>query len=165
MPIDRSFRIYVGTALVKTHPRQPPGGRSTDPADYPAGKSAYALRSVEALLKTAQGKGVHVGQYAERLLAGPLPWARMRQGYALLRLCEKYGDGRVEAVCQSALSFDVVDVVRITRMLKRAAATPTAAAGARDDRKVVQLSLPRFARPQKHFETRGNGGANEGGAS
>jgi len=159
---DRSLvRIYAGTALVKTHARQPPGGRSTDPSDYPVGKSAYALRNVDALLKTAQGKGLHVGRYAERLLAGPLPWARMRQGYALLRLCEKYGDGRVEAVCQSALSFDVVDVVRITKMLKRAAAPAT-----RDDtNNVVQLPLPRFARPQKHFETRDGGASGEGGAS
>lgn len=161
---DRSLvRIYVGTALVKTHPRQPPGGRSTDPTDYPVGKSVYALRSVDALLKTAQSKGVHVGRYAEQLLAGPLPWARMRQGYALLRLCEKYGEGRVEAVCQSALSFGVVDVVRITKMLKRAAAAPPVPA-AREERKVVQLPLPRFARPQKHFETRG-GSTSEGGAS
>jgi transposase len=159
---DRSLvRIYAGTALVKTHARQPPGGRSTDPSDYPVGKSAYALRNVDALLKTAQDKGLHVGRYAERLLAGPLPWARMRQGYALIRLCEKYGDGRVEAVCQSALSFDVVDVVRITKMLKRAAAPAT-----RDDtNKVVQLPLPRFARPQKHFETRDGGASGEGGAS
>jgi transposase len=162
---DRSLvRIYAGTTLVKTHARQPPGGRATDPADYPVGKSAYALRSVDALLKTAEGKGVHVGQYAERLLAGPLPWTRMRQGYALLRLCEKYGDGRVEAVCQTALSFDVVDVARITKMLKRAATPAVIATTDSDGRKVVQLSLPRFARPQKHFETRG-GGAGEGGAS
>jgi transposase len=159
---DRSLvRIYAGTALVKTHARQPPGGRSTDPSDYPVGKSAYALRNVDALLTTAQSKGLHVGRYAERLLAGPLPWARMRQGYALLRLCEKYGDGRVEAVCQSALSFDVVDVVRITKMLKRAAAP----ASRNDSNKVVQLPLPRFARPQKHFETRDGGASGEGGAS
>jgi len=32
-----------------------------------------------------------------------LPWTKMRQAYALLSLCEKYGDGRVEAICQSAL--------------------------------------------------------------
>lgn len=73
----------------------------------------------------------------------------MRQGYALLRLCEKYGDGRVEAVCQSA--FDVVDVVRITRMLKRATKPASPMQG---DRKVVQLVLPRFARPEQHFQTR-----------
>ena len=162
---DRSLvRIYAGTALIKTHPRQPPGGRSTDPSDYPVGKSAYALRNVDALLKAARESGSHIGTYAERLLAGPLPWARMRQGYALLRLCEKYGAGRVEAVCQSALSFDVVDVVRITKMLKRAATTPSAGAATKgDDRKVVQLPLPRFARPEEHFQTRGNRGREGGG--
>jgi hypothetical protein len=75
----------------------------------------------------------------------------MRQAYALLRLCDKYGDGRVEAVCQSSLAFDVVDVVRITRMLKKATkpASPAQVEG-----KVVQLAIPRFARPEHHFETR-----------
>jgi len=82
----------------------------------------------------------------------------MRAAYALLRLCDKFGDGRVEAVCQSALAFDVVDVARITRMLKAAAkpASPEQGGG-----KVVQLPLPRFARPEQHFETR-NPGKKEG---
>jgi hypothetical protein len=146
-------KIYAGTRLIKVHARQPPGGRSTDTADYPAGKSAYALRSVDALLAKAKDKGSHVGVYAERLLAGPLPWARMRAAYALLRLCEKFGDGRVEAVCQSALAFDVVDVTRITRMLK-SAAKPTSPAAERHGGNVVQLVLPRFARPAEHFATR-----------
>jgi len=115
-----TVKIYFGTKLIKVHPRKPPGGRSTDTSDYPAGKAAYALRSVDALLARAKDKGAHVGVYAKRLLGGPLPWTRMRQAYALLRLCDKYGDGRVEAACQSALAFDVVDVSRITRMLKTA---------------------------------------------
>lgn len=146
-----TVKVYFGTDLIKVHPRKPPGGRSTDTADYPAGKASYALRSVDGLLARARGKGAHVGLYAERLLGGPLPWARMRQAYALLRLCEKFGDGRVEAVCQSALAFDVVDVVRITRMLKKAM-PPTSPVG--DAGKVVQLSPPRFARPETHFQTR-----------
>ncbi len=144
-------KIYLGTELIKVHPRQPPGGRSTDTSDYPIGKAAYALRSVDALVAKAKEKGVHVGTYAERLLGGPLPWTRMRQGYALLRLCDKYGAGRVEAVCQSALAFDVVDVVRVARMLKSGTqgATPASADG-----KIIELTLPRFARPDEHFETR-----------
>jgi transposase len=148
-----TVKIYLGTELIKVHPRTGPGGRSTDPSDYPVGKAGYALRSVEALVTKAREKGTHVGIYAERLLAGPLPWARMRQAYALLRLCDKFGEGRVEAVCQSALAFDVIDVARIRRKLKLATtlATPTS----RDvEGKVVQLPLPRFARPQQHFETR-----------
>jgi hypothetical protein len=111
-------KIYFGTELIKVHERKPPGGRSTDTRDCPVGKAHYALRGVDALVARAKEKGVNIGVCAERLLAGPLPWTRMRQAYALLRLCEKYGDGRVEATCQSALAFDVVDVVRITRMLK-----------------------------------------------
>jgi transposase len=146
-----TVKIYFGTDLIKLHPRKPPGGRSTDTNDYPIGKTAYALRSVDGLVAKAKDKGTHVGIYAERLLGGPLPWTRMRQAYALLRLCDKYGDGRVEAVCQSSLAFDVVDVMRITRMLKKATKP---ASPAQMEGKVVQLAIPRFARPEQHFETR-----------
>lgn len=145
-------KIYFRTDLIKVHARQPPGGRSTDPHDYPVGKAAYALRSVDALLARAREKGLHVGLFAERILAGPLPWARMRQGYALLRLCDKYGTGHVEAVCQSALAFDVVDVGRITRMLKTAM-RPKLTEELRGQ--VVSItSSPRFARSIEHFATR-----------
>lgn len=147
----KTVRIYLGTELVKTHPRVAVGRRSTDPADYPDGKADYALRNVDALLARAKKRGEHVGLYAEKLLAGPLPWTRMRQAYALVRLCDTYGDGRVEAVCQSALAFGVVDVTRIGRMLKSAIApgTPDARSG-----NVVALATPRFARAPAHFETR-----------
>jgi transposase len=155
-----TVKIYFGTELIKVHPRKPRGGRSTDTNDYPVGKAAYALRSVDALLIKAKEKGMHVGSYAERLLGGPLPWTRMRQAYALLRLCDKYGDGRVEAVCQSALAFDVVDVTRIARMLKSAAKPATPTEGAKG--KLVQLTLPRFARPGEHFQTRRDASKKEG---
>jgi len=87
-----------------------------------------------------------------------LPWSRMRQAYALLQLCDKYGDGRVEALCQSSLAFDVVDVHRLTRMLKSATkpAEPSSAPG-----RVVPLTPPRFARNPEHFETR-SGAKKEG---
>jgi hypothetical protein len=148
-------RVYCGTECIKVHPRQPRGGRSTDVNDYPIGKAAYALRSVDALVAKANEKGTHIGTFAERLLGGPLPWTRMRQAYALLRLCDKHGQGRVEAICQTALAFDVVDVTRIKRMLN-AAAKPTASApdAKTSAGKLVQLTLPRFARPDEHFETR-----------
>jgi transposase len=148
-----TVRIYFGTELIKVHPRKAPGGRSTDTGDYPIGKTAYALRSVDALVAKAKEKGVHVGTYAERIVGGPLPWTRMRQAYALLRLCDKYGEGRVEAVCQSALAFDVVDVGRITRMLKLTTKPQVAERNANNG-KLVQLTLPRFARSEEHFQTR-----------
>lgn len=157
--LDRALvKIYFGTELIKVHERKPPGGRSTDPADYPAHKSVYALRDVDALRAKAESKGTHIGMYAERLLGGPLPWNKMRQAYALLALCDKFGEGRVEAVCQSALAFDVVDVSRIAKMLKVAAKPPSPAA----EGKVVQLPLPRFVRPTEHFETRSPASNKEG---
>jgi hypothetical protein len=154
-----SVKIYFGTELIKMHPRKGPGGRSTDPADYPAEKAIYALRDVDALLARARDKGVHVGLYAERLLGGPLPWTKMRQAYALLGLCQKYGDGRVEAICQSAIAFDVVSVPRIAQMLKSAAKPTRPEVGG----KIVQLPLPRFVRPTDHFETRLGASKKEGG--
>jgi Integrase core domain len=145
-----NVKIYFGTELIKVHPRKAPGGRSTDANDYPAEKAIYALRDVDALIAKSKEKGAHIGVYAERLLGGPLPWTKMRQAYALLGLCQKYGEGRVEAICQSALAFDVVSVPRIASMLK-SAAKPVAPAETQG--KVVQLTLPRFARPTGHFET------------
>lgn len=149
---SKLVKIYFGTELIKTHPRQAPGGRSTDPNDYPPGKSEYALRDVDTLLSRARERGNHVGEFAARMLAGPLPWTRMRQVYALLALCEKYGNGRVEAVCQSALAFDVIDVTRIKKKLV------SARARTETNGNVLQLPLasvaPRFARPDAAFTTK-----------
>jgi hypothetical protein len=50
-------KIYHREQLIKTHPRKPRGGRSTDPADYPTGQAEYALRDVETLKKKAASAG------------------------------------------------------------------------------------------------------------
>jgi hypothetical protein len=78
-----------------------------------------------------------------------LPWTKMRQGYGLLRLCERYGAEKVDALCRSSLTFDVVDVPRIERMLKKAQqAVDTAPPG-----RVVPLPKSRFARDKSTFAT------------
>jgi hypothetical protein len=145
-----TVRLYAGSELVKVHPRVLPGKRSTDPNDYPMGKAGYATRSIDALLERARKHGEHTGQYADRLLSGPLPWTRMRQAYGLLRLCERYGSDRVEALCARSLAFDVVDVPRIERMLKRAQSAEHAVT---DGGRVVQLPKGRFARDTASFKT------------
>jgi transposase len=146
----RSVRLYWHNELVKSHSRVEPGKRSTDTADYPTGKAPYATRTVDGLATQARALGEHVGVYADRLLAGPLPWTKMRQVYALLRLCQRYGSERVDALCARALAFDVVSVPRIERMLKQA---QKAEDGAPEGR-VVQLPSSRFARDPSSFATR-----------
>jgi len=145
-----SVRLYLGSEMVKLHARVAPGKRSTDPNDYPVGKSEYALRSVDKLKARATEHGEHVGAFAERLLSGPLPWGRMRQGYALLRLCDRYGAARVDALCARALAFDVVEVMRIERMLKNAQKVENDAS---TNGKIVRLPESRFARDAAAFAT------------
>lgn len=152
----RTVRIYLGTELIKTHPRVAIGKRSTDPNDYPSGTAGYAMRSVDALLMRAKERGEHVGIFAQRLLGGPLPWTTMRQGYELLRLCDRYGDARVDGQCKAALDFDVIDVPKISRRLKLAIATEARAEG---DGKLRALpgASPRFARSSDVFSTKKDG--------
>lgn len=113
-------KLYDHGRLVKTHPRKPPGGRSTDPADLPAHKAGYALRDLSRLIAACAGHGTNVGIYAERLLDDPLPWTRMRSVYRLLGLVRRYGPGPVEAACQRSLELDVVNVSKIAAMLAKA---------------------------------------------
>ena len=80
-----------GGRLVKTHPRQPPGGRSTDPEDLPEHKAGYAMRDLSRLIAVCAGHGTNIGIYAERLLDDPLPWTRMRSVYRLQGLVRRYG--------------------------------------------------------------------------
>ena len=116
---DRStVRFYLGKDLVKTHPRQAPGGRSTDPSDFPPEKAAYAMRDTAFLLRQAAEKGPNVLRFAQALLEGPLPWTRMRQCFALLGLCRRYDDKRVDDTCAVALAADMHDLHRLQRMLK-----------------------------------------------
>jgi hypothetical protein len=153
----RMVRIYLGAELIKTHPRVPPGKRSTDPNDHPQGTSDYAMRSVDALIARAKERGVHAGTYAEKLLGGPLPWTTMRQGYELLRLCDRYGDARVDAVCKQSLDFDVIDVPRIGRMLKNAIRGEARASEEGKLRSLSNEKPPRFARSTEGFTTRKDG--------
>jgi hypothetical protein len=113
-------RFYDATKLVKTHPRVGPGERHTDPADFPPEKAACARRDRAFFERQAAQHGVHIGRFAERLLAGPLPWTRMRQVFALLGLVRRYGAARLEAACQLALEADMTNVHRLRRLLDAA---------------------------------------------
>ncbi len=117
---DRTtVKLYRDRVLVKTHPRQAEGGTHLDAADLPPEKAALALRDPSSLVAAAVSHGAHVGVYAERLVAGPLPWTRMRHLYRLLGLVERYGAEAVNEACGQALALDVVEVVRIDRMLEK----------------------------------------------
>jgi transposase len=141
-------RIYFGLDLVKTHPRQPPGGHATDPADYPREKTAYAMRDVDFLRREAAKHGEAIGRFAGALLDGPLPWTKMRRVYALLGMAKRYGDERLEDSCALALAAEMLDVHRLERMVKLGlpktqAPAPAAASNV--------IAIARFLRPASQY--------------
>ena len=147
---DRNLvRIYRRGQMVKVHSRQPQGGRSTDPDDYPAERTAYALRAPDRIVHQATALGPNVAAFAERLFEGPLPWAKLRQGQKLLRLADKYTAARLDAACARALNHDLIDVRRLERILRLALELPAPAPP------VVLLPLSaHFARPGSAFDHR-----------
>ena len=147
---DRQLvKVFHRGVLVKTHPRQAPGRRSTDPDDLPADKSIYAMRDLERLVSMAAAHGPAVGAYATKLLDNPLPWTKMRQVYALLGLVKKWGADRVEEACARAADAEAFNVGLIGRMLERGADT-----GPPQPWPTQQSLLPaRFARPADDFAT------------
>jgi len=143
-------KLFHHGELVKTHPRQPPGGRHTEAADLPEQKAGYAMRDLTKLIAAAANHGENIGIYAERLLDDPLPWTRMRAVYRLLGLVRRYGPEPVEAACSTSLDLDVVSVTKIASMLEKATEKdqPTLPAKA-------GTPTGRFARDPGEFAMRG----------
>ncbi|MDA1129596.1 MAG: hypothetical protein O2913_13020 [Chloroflexi bacterium] len=117
---SKLVRLYRRGVLVKVHPRKPRGGRSTDEDDYPPELTIYTTRAPDRVLRRAGELGTAVGAFAGRLLSGPLPWSKLRQGQKLLRLGERYTPERLDAACRRALSVDLIDVRRLERILVEA---------------------------------------------
>jgi hypothetical protein len=151
-------RLYKRGELVKVHPRQARGGRSTDPEDYPQELNAYTLRSPNYLRRKGAELGEAVGAFADKLLGGPTPWYKMRQAYKLLRLGEKYTPFRLNRACQKALAVDLIDVRRLERILSEALEQEALPA-------VSTLAPPsgRFARPGSVFAIGNDNGGNHSG--
>lgn len=151
---DRALvRLYHRGELVKVHPRQPKGGRSTAPEDYPAERATYALRAPDRMIAQARDLGPHIGQFTERLLTGPLVWAKLRQGHKLLRLADRYTAVRLEAACARALGFDLIDVRRVERILVLALDREGLPAPPVEER-LRPCPPSRFARPGSAFAHR-----------
>lgn len=87
------------------HPRMPAGGRSTDPADLPAEKTAYALRDLEHLRRaTSPHPGV------DALDGGHVSQNPTKRSLADTNACAaRIGRSRPRAPRDAALALDVVN--------------------------------------------------------
>ena len=142
---SKLVRIYHRGKLIKVHPRQSKGKRSTDPDDYPKEFAAYTRRAPDKIKQSAAEMGEAVAAFADRLFEGPTPWAKVRQGHKLLRLAQRYTPDRLNDACRKALDVDLVDVYRVERILIEALE--------QEDAPFYPDPLPagRFARPGSVF--------------
>jgi hypothetical protein len=106
------------------------------------------MRDPDRMVDEAQRLGADVGRFMAQLLAGPVPWAHLRQAQRLLRLGNKYGRPRLEAACHRALHFDLIHVSRVERILQRGL---DAASAPRPAGQLVLLPPARFMRPAGSF--------------
>ena len=147
---SKLMRLYHEGVVIKTHPVMAEGKRSTDYEDYPKHKTGYAMRNCDYYIMKAREIGTHCGSYTEELLSGDFPWSRLRQAQKLIRLTERYGTERVEEACSRALSFSLIDVYRLERIIKQAFDREAQTRKGGDKKGVV---LPaRFGRPAEYFD-------------
>ena len=147
---DRALvKIYQRGILLKTHPRKPAGGRSTDPNDLPSHVTVYAMRDINQLISDAGAHGTAVGELAERVLDHPLPWTTMRRVYRLIGFCRTYGDERVNLAARRLLDAESIDLNVLRRMLERALETDTPVEPSN-----VIIATARFARDNQRYAAR-----------
>lgn len=100
----QSVTLYADHALVATHVRQRPGGRSTIRDHLPPQAAAFLMRDPQWCLTQALEigpacHGVIEALFADRVLDN------LRAAQGLLRLADKYTVARLEAACARALSY------------------------------------------------------------
>ena len=148
---SKLVRVYAQNELIKTHPRQAEGGRSTDYHDYPEQLAPYALRDPQRLIRDAKLLGEHTGRFMEQLLAGIFPWSRLRQGQKLLRLGNKYGRARLDAACRRALAFEMLNVRRVEAIVKQGLDRSPTEPAPSSSGQLVLIPSSRFLRPAGSF--------------
>ncbi len=144
---SKLMRLYHQGVVIKTHPVMSEGKRSTDYEDYPLHKTPYAMRNCDYYITKAKEVGTTCGSFMEQLLSGDFPWSKLRQAQKLIRLSEKYGTGRIEQACNRALSFSLIDVFRLERIIKQALGRETEKGG---EKKGIVVPA-RFGRPAEYF--------------
>lgn len=99
---DTVVEFYIGTQLIKTHPRIE-RGRQTDWDDYPPEKVAFFMRNPVWCRKKAAELGSNVAEVVTDLLAsGALHHLRAAQG--VIGLADKHSPARLDAACARAVA-------------------------------------------------------------
>jgi hypothetical protein len=110
------------------------------------------MRDANYIIDKAKKRGENIGLFAERLLSGDFPWKNLRQSQKMMRMCDKYGEKILDAACDRALRFDLINVRRLETIVKNALESKQESIlkDRGGDRKIIQLPL-RFLRDNRSF--------------
>lgn len=113
----REVRIFTADyQLVATHRRaEKPGERLTELSHLPE-RALLAGMTREQCQEKALSIGPATAELVERLLKHR-PENRFRSALRLLRLADRWGEGRLEAACARALSYEETSYMSIKRIL------------------------------------------------
>jgi transposase len=105
---------------IASHPRAWQKGRHTTIAAHmPKAHRHYAEWTPQRLIHWAAKTGVATAQVVETILASrPHPQQGFRSCLGLMRLGNRYGDERLEAACQRAITLGACSYKSIESMLK-----------------------------------------------
>ena len=105
---------------VASHQRSPQKGRhSTVAAHMPTAHRHYAEWTPQRLIQWAAHSGAATAQVVENILASrPHPQQGFRSCLGIMRLGKRYGDERLEAACQRALTLGACSYKSIESILK-----------------------------------------------
>jgi len=103
---ETTVQLFLDHELLATHPRlRRPGGRSTIDDHLPPEHLAYKRRDPQWCLTQAQQIGTACHTLIERLFAHRV-LENLRAAQSVIALAKRFGNKRLEAACQRALSFD-----------------------------------------------------------
>ena len=115
---SKVVEIYLGSKLIKTHPRGGRGQRVTDWNDYPPEKAAFFQRTPAWYRQQASLVGPSTRETVETLL-GEHALHYLRQCQGILRLKEKYSLQRLERACSRANAFGDPSYRTVRTILER----------------------------------------------
>lgn len=99
-----TVQCFLAHELVATHPRQPPGKRSTVRDHLPPDAEAFAMADPQHCLRQAARIGPQCRRVVESLFADRV-LDHLRAAQGVIRLEKKFGAARLEAACARALAF------------------------------------------------------------
>ena len=117
---DRIVEVFYNRERIASHVRDDtPYRYTTQPEHRPEAHRAYLEWNPERFVRWAERAGPFAAEMVRRIMADrPHPEQGYRASLGLMRLGTRYGNERLEAACERALSFDLVSYRGVRNILE-----------------------------------------------